>query len=148
MLRSALSALDMESPIAKESVHLVVSNFFIFILFNCLITYTIEMKVEIIIYMIQCTIYFTFESILFRGNCHWCFKGEITINRKRRKRLLFSGITLCHLMEQLRPKTGNPFVIYFCLYMFVLIYCVPNVFENPIITQYQINCLHNTKEVW
>ena len=43
------------------------------------------MKVLLIIYVIQYTVYFTFGSIIFLS-CHcWCSKGKITIKRKIRK---------------------------------------------------------------
>ena len=37
------------------------------------------------------------------------------------------GRTLCRLMEQLRPKTGNPLEICFGLSMLLLLLCISNV---------------------
>ena len=39
--------------------------------------------------------------------------------------LVFSGSTFCHLMEKLRPKTGNPLAISFVVSWFLLILYVP-----------------------
>ena len=36
-------------------------------------------------------------------------------------------ITFCHIMEQLRPKTGNPLEMFFVISLFLLILWLPNV---------------------
>ena len=48
-------------------------------------------------------------------------------------------------MEQLQPKTGNPLEI-LVLYILLILY-LPNVSKNSIMTQEEINYLHNKKEV-
>ena len=55
-------------------------------------------------------------------------------------------ITLCQLMDQPRPKTGNPLEYFFVFSLFLLILCLPNVSKTLIMTQDQINCLHNKTE--
>ena len=44
------------------------------------------MKAVLIIYVIQYTIYFTFEYIIFRSYHHWCSKVAMSINGKISKR--------------------------------------------------------------
>ena len=42
-------------------------------------------------------------------------------------------------VESLETRFGSPFPL--------LLLCLPDVKKNPIMTQDQINCLHNTKEI-
>ena len=53
-------------------------------------------------------------------------------------------MTLCHLMEQLQTKQGNPLVILFS--RFSLYYAFLIFQTNSIMEQENINYLHNTKE--
>ena len=64
----------------------------------------------LIIYVIQYTIYFTFESIIFRSYRHCVLKGDITIKRKRRKRKALkdrSSQGVVDLSEGGRPTFGS-----------------------------------------
>ena len=55
------------------------------------------------------------------------------------------SITLCHLMEQIHPKTWNSLETY--LLSNLLILGLPNVSKNYMVEQDKINYLHNKKEV-
>ena len=63
--------------ISSESVKI-----FYFIWIYCLIPSTIKTKVVLTIYVIQCTIFKTFESIIFWSYYHWCSNGDIKIKIK------------------------------------------------------------------
>ena len=65
-------------------------------------------------------------------------------NTKEQWWVLF-GSMFYHIMDHLRPKTGNPLENFNCFSLFLLILCLPNVTKTLITTQYKINCIHNTK---
>ena len=46
---------------------------------------------------------------------------------KNQDRLMLLGRTVCHLMDQLQPKTGNCLEIYFLFLSIVLILCLLNI---------------------
>ena len=50
-------------------------------------------------------------------------------------------------MEQLLHKTRNP-LVFFSFSILWQPLCLPNVSKNLILTQENINCLHNTMEDW
>ena len=60
---------------------------------------------------------------------------------------VFFGSRLCQVTEQLRTKTGNPlnFFVSLCFYYYYILLVF---LKNLIITQDDINCLHNTKKGW
>ena len=55
-----------------------------------------------------------------------------------------SIITVCHIMEQIWPKTGNSFEMFVISVLFIFFFLILQ--TNSIIEQEKINYLQNTKE--
>ena len=82
---SRLGACVWDEVFNREGIRSHGGKSFYFIWIDCLITFTIKMKVVLITYVIKYTIYFTFESIVFWSYHHRYSNGNITTKRKIRK---------------------------------------------------------------